>query len=167
MDNICPICKKAGLPDYRIQHTICPQCGSDLRPYMLLHKIAKSNRSFLFIIAFIAIISLLIGSLYIDSKIKKSNLILQYSQSLTMMKDSVCILKDEIKELQMYQPTNSISDKEVTIIYKVKKDDCISKIAMMFYNDLLKYEKIAADNNIQKPYNLSIGQPLIIKINQN
>ena len=35
----CPVCGKVGIPDYHVQDTICPQCGSDLSIYKLAHDI--------------------------------------------------------------------------------------------------------------------------------
>ena len=39
----CPVCNKAGLPNYTATPTICPQCNSDLKPFLLLHSISKPN----------------------------------------------------------------------------------------------------------------------------
>jgi hypothetical protein len=41
----CPVCNKAGLPDYRATQTICPQCNSDLKPFLLIHSISKKTTS--------------------------------------------------------------------------------------------------------------------------
>ena len=35
----CPVCGKTGIPDYRVQDTVCQTCGADLSIYRLAHDI--------------------------------------------------------------------------------------------------------------------------------
>ena len=46
--------------------------------------------------------------------------------------------------------------------YKVKRGDTLRRIALLFYNDPNKYIVIADENKINNPYNIKVGQVLII-----
>jgi nucleoid-associated protein YgaU len=52
----------------------------------------------------------------------------------------------------------------VDIYYIIKKDDNLSEIAKLFYNDGSLTNQIMTDNNLQKGYNMLPGDTLIIKI---
>jgi hypothetical protein len=54
----------------------------------------------------------------------------------------------------------------VVIEYKVRLNDCPSKIAQFFYNDWTMYKKIETDNHLVQPYTLKVGQILKISIGQ-
>ncbi|MFZ4549646.1 MAG: LysM peptidoglycan-binding domain-containing protein, partial [Bacteroidales bacterium] len=49
----------------------------------------------------------------------------------------------------------------------IKKDDNLSGIARLFYNDGTRTAEIMENNNLQKGYNLLPGDTLVIKINNN
>jgi nucleoid-associated protein YgaU len=48
--------------------------------------------------------------------------------------------------------------------YTVRKGDFPWKIAEFFYGDGRKYVLIEKDNNLIQPYNLQVGQVLLIKM---
>jgi hypothetical protein len=164
MQYYCPICNKAGLPDFHVQATICPQCNSDLKPFMLLHNIGKSHRLklFTFIGAALAIIVLAVF-VYItvnENRSLKSNYTLPYSQ----LKDSVNNRLPGIVDKTNEQTENKNDINDIVIHYKVKKGDYPAKIAAFFYDDWSMYKKIESDNNLKNHYTLQIGQTLIIKL---
>ena len=37
----CPVCDKAGLPNYKVSSTTCPQCNSNLEAFMLTHQLGE------------------------------------------------------------------------------------------------------------------------------
>ena len=163
----CPICNKAGLPDYRIQETICPQCNSDLKPYMVLHSVIKARSRRLMLFLFSSIALLIVFSGIFIYKLKKGNENLRVSQSsLVAAQDSIKTLNVSLYKNVVNQEGPIIEPKEVTLIYKVRSGDYLGKIAQLFYNDHLLYRKIAEDNNLEEPFLLNVGQSLTIKIQQ-
>lgn len=162
MANNCPICNKAGLPDYTKNIVVCPQCNSDLKAFMLLNSISKPNKSkiWTYLIIGISLLSVAFLGLFLKSNSDKKELIAKN-----------VILNDSISKMQIADVTKEkvqpIAEKqEATIKYVVKKGDYPYKIAQIFYNDGSKYKQIEADNNLEKPYTLKVGQILTIKISQ-
>jgi len=162
MSNNCPICDKAGLPDYTKNNVVCPQCNSDLKAFMLLNSISKPNKSkiWTYLIIGISLLSVAFLGMFLKSNSDKKELIAKN-----------VILNDSISKMQIADVTKEevqpIAEKqEATIKYVVKKGDYPYKIAQIFYNDGSKYKQIEADNNLEKPYTLKVGQILTIKISQ-
>lgn len=162
MANNCPICNKAGLPDYTKNIVVCPQCNSDLKAFMLLNSISKPNKSkiWTYLIIGISLLSVAFLGLFLKSNSDKKELIAKN-----------VILNDSISKMQIADVTKEevqpIAEKqEATIKYVVKKGDYPYKIAQFFYNDGSKYKQIEVDNNLEKPYTLKVGQILTIKISQ-
>ena len=154
MNNNCPVCNKAGLPDYTATQTICPQCNSDLKPFMLLHSISKpkSNKANKFAFVALALVSCALAILYFNYISLKKQIAIENSKAIVQLQDSINTLHT--------------TEKEIVIQYKVKNGDYPSKIAQFFYNDWKMYKKIEADNNLKQPYILKVGQPLTIKLTQ-
>jgi len=52
------------------------------------------------------------------------------------------------------------------VVYTVQPNDCLSKIAAIFYRDPLAYSKIVEDNPlvIENPDHIEAGQKLLVKI---
>ncbi len=164
----CPVCNKAGIPDYTVQQIICPQCNSDLKPYFLLHSVSTPEargRNFLPISA-LALVACVSAFFYFKTINEKRKLIADNSKTVSLLKDSITNLNAIITPNRVKLPENSISLKEITIHYEVRKGDYLSKIAKLFYNDWKMYKKIETDNNLKRYSILKIGQPLIIKLNQ-
>lgn len=165
MANNCPICNKAGLPDYTKNIVVCPQCNSDLKAFMLLNSISKPNKSNIgtYLIIGISLLSIAFLGLFLKSNSDKNeliakNVILNDSISKIQIVDVAKETKEEVQPIAEKQ--------EATIKYVVKKGDYPYKIAQFFYNDGSKYKQIEADNNLVKPYTLKVGQVLTIKISQ-
>ena len=168
MNSSCPICNKAGLPDYTNTRTVCPQCNSDLKPFMLLHAISKPKRNnqVLFSLVGIAIVAYTLVILYFDSLSDKKQTVSHNSNTFHQLQDSAHNLQTEITKQSPTVSPKTISEKGIIIQYKVKYGDCSSKIAHFFYNDWKMYKKIEVDNNLQQPYILKLGQTLNIKLKQ-
>lgn len=168
MDTNCPICKKAGLPDFTRIHTICPQCSSDLKPFLLLHSISKrtSGKKHFFYYAGAIAISLVFIMLYFNSIQENKSLKAEYTSRVQTIQDSLQTNDSAIAKIQTKNTANFTLENEITIKYKVKSGDHLSKIAQFFYNDWTLYKKIETDNNLTQPYILKIGQTLNIKIKQ-
>lgn len=161
----CPICNKAGLSDYKKSKVVCPQCNSDLKPFLLLDSITKYRKGKfgIYVVIGLSLLSILFLGLFLKSNTEKSQVI---ATNITL-NDSISNLQS--REVAIEKPKEEppiIENKEVTVNYVVKKGDYPYKIAQFFYNDGNKYKQIEADNNLEQPYTLKVGQILIIKISQ-
>ncbi len=163
----CPVCNKAGLQDYTATPTVCPQCNSDLKPYLLLHSVAKANskKATLFTLG-VAFLVCLFAILYFTSLPGKKQIANDNRKTIKQFQDSINSLQASIVHLKSVTLENKNSDKEIIIQYKIKYGDYPAKIAQFFYNDWRMYKKIESDNNLKQPYELKVGQILFIKIKQ-
>lgn len=77
MSHNCPICNKAGLPDYTKNAVICPQCNSDLKAFSLLNSISKPQKSKIgmFVIMSISLLSIALLGLFLKSNSERKELI--------------------------------------------------------------------------------------------
>jgi hypothetical protein len=166
MEYNCPVCNKVGLPDFKNQHTICPQCNSDLKPYLILHSnvIIKPNSIIITITTAVVIIAILFALFYYNSANEKQRLISENLENVNALQDSIKTLQAGFIQFINTQSRISTVGTKITIAYKIKKGDCSSKIAEFFYNDWRMYKKIETDNNLKEPYILKIGQTLNINL---
>ena len=167
MSQNCPVCNKSGLPDYKTQEVTCPQCNSNLRAYLLLNNLSKpstgNSKSFLPISIVVLAISLLVIFFWNKSDKTKTEIPVTTPQITSAKIDSseyyksvIITLKDSISKVK--------TQSGIEIEYKIKRGDCLSKIAYNFFGDWSKYTKIESDNNLVKPYKLAQGQIIKIKI---
>jgi LysM repeat protein len=166
MSHNCPICNKAGLPDYTKSNVVCPQCNSNLKAFSLLNTISKpqNSKTGKYLILSISILSITLLGLFLKSNSDKKDL---YTKNVILNNQIAKIQSAQIAERKEESATNPISAKQdITVKYIVKKGDYPYKIAQFFYNDGNKYKRIEADNNLVQPYTLSVGQVLNIKISQ-
>ena len=158
----CPVCNKAGLPDYRLSATTCPQCNSDLKPYFLLSEISKSKsskiKSFALLGMALIVCGLVVLFYYSTSESKKNDI--NNASLLQKSNDSIISLHASVSHLQTL-----ISKNEKCISYIVKKGDNPSKLAAFFYNDWSKYKLIEDENNLHGNYMIFPGDTLRIKLN--
>lgn len=164
----CPVCNKAGLLNYTATPTICPQCNSDLKPFLLLHSISKptSNKANKFALFGVALVACVLAILYFYSISNKKQIASENSKAINQLHDSINKLQTTFAKSETVAPENKPCQKEIMIQYKVKNGDYPSKIAQFFYNDWRMYKKIEADNNLKQPYILKVGQSLTIKLTQ-
>jgi len=167
MANNCPICNKAGLPDYTKNNVVCPQCNSDLKAFMLLNSISKPQKSKIgtYVIIGVSVLSIAFLGLFLKSNSDKKELIAKnvvLNDSISQMQN----VKVNTETPKENEQKSIVEKQDVSIKYKVKKGDFPYKIAEFFYNDGSKYKQIEADNNLKQPYTLKVGQILIIKLSQ-
>lgn len=165
MSHSCPICNKAGLPDYTKSEVVCPQCNSDLKAFLLLESISTPEKGRFGIYALIglSLLAILFLSLFVKSNIDKKEIL----ATNIVLNDSISTLTSE--KLALEKPNEKlpkIESKEATVKYVVKKGDYPYKIAQFFYGDGKRYKQIEADNELKQPYTLKVGQILLIKISQ-
>ncbi len=166
MSHNCPICNKAGLPDYTKNDVICPQCNSDLKAFRLLNSIPKQQKSKIgmYVIVGISLLSIALLGLFLKSNSDRRNLI---AENVTLNDSITKIQSIDVPDITEEIKTQPIAEKQdVTVKYIVKKGDYPYKIAQFFYNDGGKYKQIEVDNNLVHPYTLKVGQVLTIKISQ-
>ncbi len=161
----CPICNKAGLPDYAKSEVVCPQCNSDLRAFSLIDSIATPENGGLGNYALIGLsfLTVVFLGLFIKSSIDKKEILAENN----VLYDSITTIKSEkitLEKLAAELP--AIESKEATVKYVVKKGDYPYKIAQLFYGDGNRYKQIEADNELKQPYTLKVGHILLIKISQ-
>ncbi|HAD34994.1 MAG TPA: hypothetical protein DCF44_10975 [Chitinophagaceae bacterium] len=167
MSNNCPICNKAGLPDYKKNNVVCPQCNSDLKAFMLLNSISQPQKSKIgtYVIIGVSLLSIAFLGMFLQSNSDKKELIAKnFVLNDSISKIQNVNVKEETQKENEQKPI--VENIEVSIKYKVKKVDYPYKIAEFFYNDGSKYKQIEADNNLKQPYTLQGGQILIIKLSQ-
>lgn len=156
------------MPDFTSEHTVCPQCNSDLKPFFLLKSISNSHPKNLMVVVSIVTVLVLIvfAFLYFRTLSENDKIKLENIKSVQAFQDSLQTLQNIISLNSQNLSVNYTSEKETVIHYIVKSGDNTSKIAQFFFNDWKMYKKIEADNNLIHPYILQIGQPLTIKIKQ-
>jgi len=164
----CPVDGYSLNADYEKQHLICPQCNSDLRPYLLLSAIVKAdkrkNRLSLLLIVF-SVLIMFVSILFIKSGIDtkndldiSKNQIVQLNDSVVSLNNKNLSLSNKIVEIENQTAQNKY------VKYTVRKGDFPWKIAEFFYGDGRKYVLIEKENNLIQPYNLQVGQVLLIKM---
>jgi LysM repeat protein len=164
MNHNCPVCNQAGLPNYKILPVQCPQCNADLKPYLLIHSIAKAhhrNKVNTLIICILTIICIsLLTFIFKNSA--------DYNRNLAESNEQIQLLKDSINQYNSKKIIETAGkSKENTVIYAIKKGDSMWKIARLFYGKGSSYKQIEEANNLQKPYSLRPGQLLNINLIQN
>jgi hypothetical protein len=168
----CPVCNHPGLPDYRSVPVLCPNCKSDLKGFMILGQIVEESEfnskillesesrvkriKLLFAIVTSVLLILIVGLiLFLPSNSTQSlEKAIQQNDSTEYYSKLVKDLRQELKD----------KPQTVDIYYIIKKDDNLSEIAKLFYNDGSLTNQIMTDNNLQKGYNMLPGDTLIIKI---
>jgi hypothetical protein len=158
----CPVCNHPGLPDYLSVPLVCPNCRTDLKGFLLMSKFEQESelklKRFKLLCACLSIVLLiiLIWSIFLLPAIVKHNpgkSIRQYD-STAYYRKLVADLKQELKG----------KPKTADVYYIIQRNDNLSEIAKLFYNDGSRIKQIMTDNNLQKGYNLLPGDTLIIKI---
>lgn len=133
MANNCPICNKAGLPDYTKNNVVCPQCNSDLKAFMLLNSISKPQKSKIgtYVIIGVSVLSIAFLGLFLKSNSDKKELIAKnvvLNDSISQMQN----VKVNTETPKENEQKSIVEKQDVSIKYKVKKGDFPYKIAEFF-----------------------------------
>jgi hypothetical protein len=164
----CPVCGQSGLADFKSQHISCPQCNSDLKPYQLLSAITKTDKRknrLSLLLAIFSLVIMFVSILLIKSGIDTKNDLDISNNQIVQLEDSVFRLNN--KNLSLANKIIEIENQTAQykyVKYTVRKGDFPWKIAEFFYGDGRKYVLIEKDNNLIQPYNLQVGQVLLIKM---
>ena len=167
----CPVCSKTGIPDYRVQDTICPQCGADLSIYKLAHDIENASITsggidrgrLTWIIP---------AALACCFAIALTCAILSGSNTKKELKESErenSELLAQISELKQAQEQpkavtlNSSVEEGAHFVYTVRRGDSFWLISKRLYGTGTRYREIAEANGLTPESKLKVGDKLIIK----
>lgn len=155
---ICPVCGKPGIPDYHKEDVVCPQCKCDLSIYRVIESIpdAKSGRNIWKPISVTAFTAAAVCGfmLFHNSKTNNQADSGSINQEITLLKDSVRIIKTELQEMK----SNS-----VLFPYVVRKGDSYWSISKKMYGTGLRAEELARNNNRTLEMPLFVGDTINIK----
>jgi len=164
----CPICNKSGLPDFTSKPVTCPQCNSDLKGFALLektisvhNKTVKKQKHIYSLFLAIVVLGFSVIVFFPSNTTTGLPPIDKNNDSIILTLEAK--LKD--KELEINRLQDSLVEpNETSFIYIVKSGDCLSKIALLFYNNWEMYKKIEEDNNLKSGDLLFPKDTLIIKL---
>lgn len=165
----CPVCNKSGLPNFRSEPIVCPQCNSDLKGYMVLEKTNKTYKTTvrkqrnisvvaLFLIFIVAVVFILTAR---QKSIVSTPVTNNQDSTINVLQKEILNQEQKIKELQ----TTNLNKQSTAYKYVVKNGDNLSKLAYIFYNDWQEYTRIEKDNNLTSGELIHPGDTLIIKLN--
>ncbi len=166
----CPVCGKAGIPDYHKEDVVCSCCGTDLSIYKLLsdsqEKSTPNNKnSEIWKIATAASAAIAITVIVVSCILRQidiSNAPSELEKENTLLRDSVATLASKLEEaseeiVSLEKQIRKTPSSE--IIYIVKKNDSPCKISRKLYGTESRYREIEAI--ITKP--LQPGDTLKLK----
>lgn len=166
----CPVCGKAGIPDYHKEDVVCSCCGTDLSIYKLLsdsqEKSTPNNKnSEIWKIATAASAAIAITVIVVSCILRQidiSNAPSELEKENTLLRDSVATLASKLEEaseeiVSLEKQIGKTPSSE--IIYIVKKNDSPCKISRKLYGTESRYREIEAI--ITKP--LQPGDTLKLK----
>jgi nucleoid-associated protein YgaU len=163
----CPVCNKTGLPDFKTEEVICPQCNSNLKAFKLLSGMSArrpgSNKAYVYIGTISILVVILLWQILRNNTHPSSQGELSQAPQIVSF-DSTKAYKERIRELEDSLSAKNSVQGVATVSYSIKKGDCLSKIAQMFYNDWRRFDEIEKINNLVKPYNLRVGQIIKVKV---
>ena len=154
----CPVCGKAGIPDFLNEDVKCPCCGSDLSIYRVIEKIPEDGHKFniwkpISAVAFIAAAGLGV-MLYTQKPAAQTTPTEEYTQ----LKDSIEVLNNQLAQSKAIneQPNSEYK-------YAVLRGDSYWSISKKFYGTGARANEVAKYNNRTIDTPLIIGDTLIIK----
>ena len=161
MNTNCPVCGKAGLPDYRKEEVSCPACDTNLKAYMLFNNIEKKQKSNYTIILFaVPCLLFIISLLFIFNRESHyNNLQHQYDERIALLNDSISLLKKEIPINVYNEP---IAKSDIAIVYTIKKGDSFCLISRKIYGTEKHARAIAETNQMNLSTKLFPGNDLMI-----
>jgi len=167
----CPVCGKPGIPDFRHENVVCPQCGSDLSIFRDINELKEkagntaspsSSRWKKTAITAGAVALLTTGANFIP-RAGNGTAVVSNDDSLKVQNDS---LKSEVQELKdsivVIMNQKRPSDTKVTDgeLYTVQKGDCLWTIAQQLYGDGSRCFELARLNNLSVNSVLQVGDKL-------
>lgn len=183
MKTNCPVCNYSDLTD---DIKICPECKSDLEVFDLITKSKRAlkNRQIWLVIFAICLIAGVATGAYLvyraydavewrDDKISRlenqnrellAKVEIQAKEKTIETDVELIAEEKKLKEPKEKTPKTEEDKKPIKeyIVYIVLPGDCLWNIAQKFYDDGMKYVKIAADNNLSDVNIILEGEELKI-----
>ena len=177
----CPVCGKAGIPDYHSQDIVCPCCGSDLSIYRVIDQIPerKSGGGIWKIIAAVALLMAGVcfflwlnkgektdsetevqttgqkrDSLQRENERMRTDLTAQ----ITVLKDSVDMLRDQLSS----EGKAAVTTPDETDFYVVEYGDSYWSICKKCYGNGALAPQLAEQNHRTMDTPLYVGDTLYI-----
>lgn len=166
----CPVCQgKTGIPDYRVQDTVCQTCGADLSIYRLAHDIEsvsdqsdgkKKGRLAWIIPAAIACL-LAVALVFTSHSGGKAKKELEDSKKINA---ELLAQVSALQEAQEQVPAQPASNEDGShFVYTVRRGDSFWLISKRLYGTGTRYREIAESNGLTPESRLNVGDKLIIK----
>ena len=163
----CPICGKAGLPDFHKEAVVCPCCGSDLsvyqKVYLLAHSSSKAHTHSWRTWPFLAINVIWIG-ICIGLFCKSSSDTQNAQKAIANLNAELHTLNDSINYLNTSLSCQMNVDQSTTQVecYIVRKGDSFCRISKHLYGTETRYQEIMELNQFNVDHILQRGDTLII-----
>lgn len=159
----CPVCGKVGIPNYRSEDTVCPQCGSDLSIFRIIDQIpqpTEKKRNVWMPIAAVAILTTAAMGimLFHNPKVSAGE---DQSSKIACLQDSINILKSQLENSTVAMPKPEPQSEGFK--YVIRKGDSFWSISRRFYHTGTRYEEVAATNGLDSNSKLNVGDTIIIK----
>jgi len=154
----CPVCGKAGIPDYLNEDVKCPCCGSDLSIYRSIDSIPEEGQKTNIwkpISAVAIIAAAVLGILLLT---QKPDVPATPLAEITQLKDSIEVLNN-----QLAQTNNATTQISSGFKYVVSKGESYWSISRKFYGIGTHANEIAQENDRTLDSPLMVGDTLIIK----
>jgi LysM repeat protein len=154
----CPVCGKAGIPDYLNEDVKCPCCGSDLSIYRVIDSIPEEGQKTNIwkpISAVAIIAAAVLGILLLT---QKPDVPATPLAEITQLKDSIEVLNN-----QLAQTNNATTQISSGFKYVVSKGESYWSISRKFYGIGTHANEIAQENDRTLDSPLMVGDTLIIK----
>ena len=157
----CPVCGKAGLPDYRKEEVICPACDTNLKAYRLFNKIEKTQKSKInWVLLAILPLLIILPLLFIFFRENHyGKLQYQYNERIALLNDTISSLREE-KMGDVYK--EPVVKQDTAFIYTIKPGDSFCRISLKIYGTERHARNIAETNQMKLSSKLFAGKEIII-----
>jgi LysM repeat protein len=154
----CPVCGKAGIPDYLNEDVKCPCCGSDLSIYRSIDSIPEEGQKTNIWKPISAVAIIAAAGLGIMLLTQKPEIPAAPHAEITKLKDSIEVLNNKLAQTNI--ETSPISS---GFKYGVSKGESYWSISRKFYGTGTRAAEIAQANDRTLDIPLMVGDTLIIK----
>jgi hypothetical protein len=140
--SICPICGKAGIPDFQKEDVVCPNCNSDLSIYRNLQEVAdgggysKNNKLAIILPIAAVLLVCIVGFVFLN---KEKNAM---QQQLKEANNTIAELRGKDKSSNATQQ-HQIAKEQLYIEYYVQLNDSPWRIVQKFFGVRSDWQNIS------------------------
>ena len=141
-ENKCPVCGKAGIPDYKKEDVTCPACNTDLSIYRIIATNDSNHKGWQILAG---ILVLIIASLFFFRPSKQPALGRERA-----LQDSINVMQTQVNSLtsQMDSLKDLNNGGTEALVYVVNHGDSFSKISRKLLGTEKYAPKIASFNGL-------------------